>query len=163
MSYCNKFIKDYSTISEPIRRLTCKGETFVWGNEQDRAFKKLKEALVNAKTIAFFNPKADTRLIVDASPVGLGGILVQRQKDGNYKPIYYGSRALTDVETRYSQTEREALAVVWACEYFHFYIFHSSVTIQTDHKPLLSLLSSKSKPPFSPFSLIFKMWVITKP
>ena len=53
---------------------------------------------------------------------------------------------MTDVETRYSQTEREALAVVWACEYFHFYIFHSSVTIQTDHKPLLSLLSSKSKP-----------------
>ena len=147
VSYCNKFIKDYSTISEPIRRLTRKGETFVWGNEQDSAFKKLKDSLVNAKSIAFFNPKADTRLIVDASPVGLGGILVQRQKDGNYKPVYYGSRALTDVETRYSQTEREALAVVWACEYFHFYIFHSSVTIQTDHKPLLSLLSSKSKPP----------------
>ena len=147
VSYCNKFIKDYSTISEPIRRLTRKNQVFVWGKEQDESFNKLKDALVNADTLAYYNPNADTRIIVDASPYGLGGILVQQQEDGNYKPVYYGSRALTDVETRYSQTEREALGVVWSCEYFHFYIFDSSVTIQTDHKPLLSLLSSKSKPP----------------
>ena len=97
--------------------------------------------------MAFYNPDAETRITVDASPSGLGGILAQRQADGSFKPIYYGSRSLTEVESRYSQAEREALAVVWACQYFHFYIFDHYVTIFTDHKPLESLLSAKSSPP----------------
>ena len=147
VSYCHQFVQNYSTISSPLRKLTCKQQPFVWGEEQKKAFQELKDALIQAETMAFYNPSAETRITVDASPVGLGAILSQQQEDGAYKPIYYGSRSLTDVESRYSQTEREALAVVWACEYFHFYIFDHKVTIYTDHKPLLSLLSAKSKPP----------------
>ena len=58
----------------------------------------------------------------------------------------YGSHALSDVESRYSQTEREALAVVWACEHFDIYVRGSSFMVVTDHKPLVHIWS-KPRPP----------------
>ena len=59
-------------------------------------------------------------------------------RDGTEKisAIAYASKALTDVEQRYSQIEKEALALVWACEKFHVYIYGKSFTLVTDHKPL---------------------------
>lgn len=82
-------------------------------------------------------------MIVDASPLGLGALFTQ---DG--KVISYGSRALNDVETRYSKTEREALAVVWGCEHFHLYLFGNQFKIISDHKPLESIFNNpNSKPP----------------
>ena len=61
--------------------------------------------------------------------------------------IMYASRSLTDVERRYSQTEREALAIVWACERFHTYLYGTKFLLITDHKPLEVLYSKKSNPP----------------
>jgi hypothetical protein len=82
-------------------------------------------------------------MIVDASPVGLGALLVQEGK-----VISYGSRALNDVETRYSQTEREALAVVWGCEHYHLYLFGQDFKVISDHKPLEAIFNNPhSKPP----------------
>ena len=68
---------------------------------------------------------------MDASPVGIAGILVQYDNT-----IAYGSRALSNVEARNSLTEREALAVVWACEHFDIYVRSASFTVVKDHKPL---------------------------
>jgi hypothetical protein len=77
----------------------------------------------------------DTFVTVDASPVGLSGILSQRTHGlDDDKIISYASRALTAVETRYSQTEKEALAIVWGNEF----------TLITDHKPLEVIYGSKS-------------------
>ena len=69
----------------------------------------LKTVLINAPVLGFYNPTADTKIIVDASPQGLGVIFTQKKQDGTYKPTGYGLRALTDTESRYSQTEHEAL------------------------------------------------------
>ena len=90
--------------------------------------------------MAYFDPKKTTDVIVDASPVGLGAILAQQGKI-----ISYASRALTDVEQRYSQTDREFLAIVYGVEHFHLYLFGSKFTVPTDLKPLLGIISS-SKP-----------------
>ena len=57
------------------------------------------------------------------------------------------SRGLTDVERRYSQTEREALPLVWACERFNMYIFGRNFELETICKPLAYIYSRKSKPP----------------
>jgi hypothetical protein len=75
-------------------------------------------------------------VVVDVSPVGLGAILVQHDEQGILKVIAFASRALTVVEQRYCQTEREALACVWACEKFHLYLVGCQFTLYTDHQAL---------------------------
>ena len=72
----------------------------------------------------------------DASPVGLGAILEQKQADGWFKPIAYASRSLADVETRYSQTEKEGLGIAWGCEKFQLYLLGLKFELLTDHKTL---------------------------
>ena len=70
--------------------------------------------------MAYFDKNKETFVIVDASPVGVSGILAQKHRDSeNHKVVAYASRTLTNVEQRYSQTEKEALAIVWAVEHFH--------------------------------------------
>ena len=113
--YSAKFIQDYSTITEPLRTLTHKNTTFKWETPQQTAFDKLKKVLCTQPVISYFNVKKHTEIVFDASPVGNSVIVAQKStKDSEHRNIVaYASRALTPVEQRYSQTEREALAIVW--------------------------------------------------
>ena len=147
VNYCSRFIRDYSTLTDPLRDLTKKHTKWKWTAEHQDAFDKLKDALTSSEVLAFYNPNAETKLIVDASGVGLGAILCQKQDDDSFRPVSYASRALDDVEQRYSQTEREALSVLYSCQKFHHYIYDMNIEIVTDHKPLLSLFSVNSSPP----------------
>ena len=64
----------------------------------------------------------------------------------NGRLVAYASRSLTSVEQRYSQTEREAQAVVWACEHFNIYVSGEPFTVVTDHRPLLTIWDKPSPP-----------------
>ena len=97
--------------------------------------------------MAYWDTEADTRVTTDASPLGLGAILEQKQPDGSYRPVYYASRKLTEVEGRYSQLERECLGVKWACQKFQLYLIGRKFEVQTDHKALLKVLSRRASPP----------------
>ena len=79
---------------------------------------KLKEILLASEALSYFNANAYTEVTTDASPVGVGAVLMQRQSDGTLHPISYASRSLSEVEQRYSQLERECLAVIFAIEWF---------------------------------------------
>ena len=148
-NYCSRFIPGYASKTEPLRRLTYKDQPWCWTAEHDSAVAQLKEALVSAPVTAYFDPDKDTEISVDASPVGLAAILAQVDtKTDERHVVTYASRSLTDTEEQYSQTEREALAVVWACEHLHLYIYGKPVTIYTDYKPLVSINDDpRSKPP----------------
>ena len=50
------------------------------------------------------------------------------------------------MERRYSQTEKEALALVWECEMFSMYVSGQSFEWETDHKPLERIYSRTSNP-----------------
>ena len=76
-------------------------------------------------------------LETDASTVGLGAVLAQKDKNGVNRPIGYGSRMLKDAEKNYSATELEALGVVWACEQFRPYLYGRQFVIECDHNPLV--------------------------
>ena len=89
--------------------------------------KQVEEALTGAVVMAHFDSNKDRNILVDASPVRLGAVLTQ-----NGKILCYASRALTDVEQRYFQTEREMLTVVYAAEHFHLYLYREKFAI-TDH------------------------------
>lgn len=124
------------------------------GPRPNKSFCDLKDALTKAEMLGYFDPNAKTKVITDASPVGLGGILVQIQA-GQPRIIAYASRSLSDVEKRYSQTEKEALGIVWACERFHIYLYGISFELLTDHKPLQYIYAKKAKP-----SARIERWVL---
>jgi len=146
VSYVSKFIPQVAYVSEPLRKLTRNGVKFEFGPEQKKAFRELKEKLADYKTLGYFDPKSEkTQVIADASPYGLGAVLVQVQ-NGTPRVIMYASRTLTGAERRYSQTEREGLALVWACERFSHYLLGMEFDIVTDHKPLVNIYSPRSKP-----------------
>ena len=114
-------------------------------SEQQAAFDKLKELITSTRAVAYFDVNSRTGIVADASPVGLSAVLIQLQ-GVEWRGVAYVSRGLTDVERRYSQTEREGLALVWACERFKMYIFRGNFELETDHKPLEYIHSPKSKP-----------------
>ena len=92
--------------------------------------------------MAFYDKNAPTEVVTDASPVGLGAILVQEQR-----AVAFASCSLSEVERCYSQTEKEALAVVWGCERFSLYLSGlESFQLVTDCKALEVIYGPKSKP-----------------
>ena len=63
------------------------------------------------------------------------------------RAVAFASRSLSDVERRYSQTEKGALAVVWGCEKFSLYLLKiESFQFVTDCKALEVIYRPKSKP-----------------
>ncbi|KAK3728358.1 hypothetical protein QZH41_011397, partial [Actinostola sp. cb2023] len=121
--YSSRFIPDYATITAPLRELTHKNSSWNWTTTHQEAFEILKEKLQSAPALAYFDISKSTEIAVDASPVGLGAILTQKDENGHSHVIAYGSRSLTKTEQNYSQTEREALAIVWGCEHYHLYCY----------------------------------------
>ena len=77
MNYLSRFIKDFAIISEPLRRFTKKDVDWLWSSDQDAAFTALRDLLIEDTCAAYFDVKKTTSLIVDASPTGLGSILIQ--------------------------------------------------------------------------------------
>lgn len=156
-NYSSNYIANFATITEPLRALTKKNAMFQWTDKHQKAFDNLKTALSSAPCMAYFNISKETTVTVDASPVGVSAIISQSTKEKNEnKVIAYASRALTAVETRYSQTEKEALAIVWAIEHFHLYLYGHDFVLVTDHKPLEVIYgSSRSKP-----SARIERWVL---
>ena len=145
VQYCAKFQPDYAQVVEPLRILTRRGQHFMWGDAQEKSFQKLKDLLTQADTLAYFKNECSTRIIADAGPAGIGAVLTQLQ-DGMWRVISYASRNITDVERRYSQTEKEGFALVWACERFKLYVYGRRFELEIDHKPLKHIYNTSSKP-----------------
>ena len=154
LNFHARFLPDLATVSEPLRKLTRKGTPFQWGPDQKNAFTELKNRLCNADVLGYYDKNAKTQVIADASPYGLAGILLQVQ-NGEKRVICSASRTLSQVERHYSQTEKEALALVWACERFHVYLYGADFELVTDCKLLEFIFSPRSKP-----SARIERWVL---
>jgi transposase InsO family protein len=130
-------------MSAPLRQLLKDDVTWQWTPAQETAWMELKEMVVKTPVLAYYSQRAATIVSGDASSFGIGAVLMQLQEDGRRAPISYISRALTSTEQNYSQIEKEALAMTWACEKFHCYLFGSEepFVIETDHKPLVSIMN----------------------
>ena len=142
VNYCGRFIKDLATVTAPLRQLTKKNATFEWKPCHREAFEKLQNLLTEKKVMAYFNLTKHTELVVDASLTGLGAILLQctpGKDDSRF--ITYASRALKEIEQRYSQTEREGLAIVFGCEDFRLYLYGIHFSLYTDHFSFISFHS----------------------
>ena len=99
--------------------------------------------LQSDRELALYHPDREIIVAADASSYGLGGVLLQKQPDEEWKPVLLVSRTLSATEQRYAQVEKEALGITWTCERFKHFLLGRKFHVHTDHKPLISLLSHK--------------------
>ena len=137
-----KFTPNLAQLTQPLRELLSKNTTWVWGPSQSEAFSLVKAEMSKPTTLALYDPKVPTKVSADASSYSLGAVLMQ-ETESRWRPVAYASRSMTDTELRYAQIEKEALAITWSCEKFSDYILGKTITIETDHKPLVPLLGTK--------------------
>ena len=137
-----KFSRKCAEISQPLRELLSTKRAWLWGPEQENAFLSLKEELTRPTVLSLYDPSLPAKISADASSYGVGAVLLQ-QTNGDWKPVAYACRAMSEAEKRYAQIEKEALATTWACERFSNYLLGRHFHVETDHKPLVPLLSSK--------------------
>lgn len=142
VQFVGHFIEDLATKAEPLRQVI-RSKKFEFKDEQQRAFDQLRmELTVSVRKLGFFDPKDETNLYADASPVGLGAVLIQVKND-QPRIISFASKSLTETERKYPQTQREALALVWAIERFYFYLFGLHFKLLTDHETLKFIFEGK--------------------
>jgi hypothetical protein len=107
--------------------------------------------------LGHYDPNKETIVSADSSSFGLGAVLKQKMSNGKWIPITYASRSLLPTEGRYAQIEKESLASTWACERFSDYLIGKTFHIETDHKPLISLLGNKNLEELTPRLQRFRM------
>lgn len=145
-NYLNRFLPSLATIDAPLRDLTRKGTSFEWLEKHETAFGEIKAALSKSTTLGFFNREDRTLVMADASPIGLGALLIQVDRQGKHRVISFASKSLTDTEKRYCHTEKEALSLVWSVEKFYIYLYGMQFEILTDCKALIYLFTPRSRP-----------------
>ena len=114
---------NFSDATAALRTLLRDDMPWMWTDQLDSAFRRLKDLVVSAPVLRFFDPSKPAVIQTDSSSTGIGSCLLQ---DGY--PVAYAPRALTDAETRYAQIEKELLAVVFATQKFfpvHLWKSHS--------------------------------------
>ena len=134
--YLSTFVPSISSHTEALRRLSTSKADFHWTTEHENEFQKLKELLSKAPVLHYYYPSLPVTIQTDSSQTGIGSCLLQ-----NGRPIAYASRALSKFEQRYAQIEKELLAVFYAVEQFHYYLYGQPVTVETDHKLLEQILT----------------------
>ena len=94
-----------------------------------------------------FDPSKDLILSCDTSPYGVGGVLGHKMEDSSEKPSAFTSRTRLDAEKKYSQLEKEALAIVFSVKRFHQYLHGRQFSICSDHQPLKYLFNEFRQAP----------------
>ena len=145
-TYSERFIPKFASIVAPLRELIKgKDKKWKWEDKHETAYDEVKEALSKDALLHHYVVGRETELVVDMSDKGLGAVLLQRaSKREPYRPVVYKSRSLKDPETRYSATEREALAIRWAVKKLYRYLVGAPrFKIVTDHRPLRFMFHKK--------------------
>lgn len=153
----SKFSACLTPITDPLRELLRKKNEWNWGHAQEAAFFKVKNELSSTPCLGHYDPNRETIVSADASSFGLGAVLKQKMSKDKWIPVAYASRSLSSTESRYAQIEKECLATTWACEKFSDYLIGKTFAIETDHKPLVSLLGSKNLEELTPRLQRFRM------
>ena len=142
VNYYHKFLKNVSAVLKPaLYELLQAGTSWHWGLPQQRAFEASKALIQSSKVLVHYNARLPLVLSCDASPYGIGPVLSHRMSDDSDRPIAFASRTLAPAEKRYAQLDREGLAILFGVTKFHKYVYGRDFEIQSDHMPLLGLMS----------------------
>ncbi|KAL2083766.1 hypothetical protein ACEWY4_021539 [Coilia grayii] len=136
LTYLATYIPNFAEKAHTLRGLLKNDAMWIWEADHQKCFDDLKSAITEDACLKYYDASTPLTLKVDASQKGLGIALVQ-----NNRPIAFGSKTLTDCQSRCSNIEREMLAIVYGMQRYHTYLYGKSFTVITDHKPLVTICS----------------------
>jgi transposase InsO family protein len=161
IGYHRRHIADFSRKAKPITNILLSQSKKTdksskrkfkidWTSDCEAALNALIDEISSAPILAYPNFEEEFIVHTDASQIGLGAVLCQRQ-DGKLKVVAYGSRTLTKAEAKYHATKLEFLALKWAVtEAFREYLGYANhFLVYTDNNPLVFLLESKKLTAYS--------------
>ena len=144
--FYKRFIRDFSKIARPLYRLLKKDTKFNFDESCQNSFEEIKSRQVEAPIMAKPDWNKEFEIICDSSDFAMGAVLGQKAEKV-FKAIYYASKTFNEAQENYSTTEKEMLAIVFACENFRPYILGSHVIIHTDHASIKYLMEKKEAKP----------------
>ena len=137
INYLGKNLSQLSNVSEPLRNLAKKQNQFIWSKVHQDAFNKLTQLISEPPLLCYYDLEEEVTIETNASDYGLVTVLLQAGR-----PVAFASRTMTETERRYSQIEKECLALVFGCTRFDHYLHgREKITAVTDHKPLETILA----------------------
>jgi len=128
INFLGPHIPNLAAVSTLLRELVKADVHFEWNFEAEKAWKDIKTIMATEKLL-FFDPALKSTVQADASQHGLGACLTQTGK-----PVVYASQNLSQAEHNYAVIVKELLAIIFACNKFHRYIYGFPTDIQTDHQ-----------------------------
>ena len=145
--YYRNFCLNFSEIAAPLTNLLSKKVKFVWTDDCQMAFDKVKLLLQKSPVLKSPDYEKPFKLIIDSSDVGTGSVLVQEASDGLDHPVSYFSKKFLKYQKNYSVVEKETLGLVLALEHFDVYLGSTpfKIKVYTDHNPLTFLKTMKNK------------------
>ena len=138
-NFYRRFVHNFAEIATPLTELTSSKQPYTWTTKQQKAFDALHNALTSPPVLDYPKQTDQFVLVTDASDVGIGAIF--STKRGTV--VEFTSRVLSTAESKYSTTEKECLAIVWAIRKFRHFLLGAPFILETDHKPLMWLESAK--------------------
>ena len=144
--FYRRFIREFSKISRPLCRLLEKDEDFDFDESCRTAFEEIKSRLVTAPIMATLDWNKEFEIICDASDYAIEAVLGQRTEK-IFRAIYYASKTFNKAQENYFTTEKEILAMVFACKKFRPYILGSHVIIHTNYVEIKYLMAKKDVKP----------------
>lgn len=147
VNFYNCFIPNAADTLHPLYNLLKRDVKWRWSVQCDEAFDNCKKLLSEDKILTFFDDKKPLILSCDASSYGLGAVLAHSVDNKQFLPISFASKTLNSSEKNYSQIEKESLAIIFGLSKFHKYLVGRKFTIETDHRPLISIFNPKKEIP----------------
>uniref|UniRef100_A0A674PAM1 Gypsy retrotransposon integrase-like protein 1 n=1 Tax=Takifugu rubripes TaxID=31033 RepID=A0A674PAM1_TAKRU len=142
VGYYRNFCVNFSTVVSPLTDLLKGNSKFHWSECCQRAFDNAKLLLSSAPVLAAPRLGEPFQLQVDASQVGAGAVLMQKDEQTIERPVCFFSRKFNKHQINYSVIEKEAIALIWALKHFEVYVGGGApVVVYSDHNPLTFLSS----------------------
>ena len=143
--YYRRFIENFAKVAHPLFQLLTKDLDFVWIEDCDAAFTRIKELVHSAPILRGLDWALPFHIHTDASQTTIGAILGQQEDNVPYT-IYYVSKNLAPAELNYTVTEKEFLAVIYAINKFRHYITGYPTFVHTNHAAIRYLMNKPVTP-----------------
>ena len=144
VNYLSPFCANLSSVIQHLRMLTQEAVPFIWSDVQDSAFSKAKQLISSAPVLAYYDLHKPVVLQTDASDYALGGALLQPNDNGKLQPVAFTSSSMSPTEQRYSQIEKECLAICNCFQKFDQWLYgKTDIVVHTDHQPLKTIMKKQ--------------------